>query len=81
MINKKVMYNFFINYTDLFKKSIFIKNHSTRDIQSQITLKKSRARYARAFRTAAFINKDIDLGISKARKYNKQTQQNYRLQK
>jgi len=50
MINKNVMYNFFINLNDLLKNSIFIKNHSKRHIQSKKTLKFSRAHYARAFR-------------------------------
>ena len=66
--NKNVMYNFFINLIDLLKISIFIKNHSKRHIQSiKKTLQFSRARYARAFWGSfwAFININIDLGISK----------------
>ena len=47
--------------------SIFIKKHSKRDIQIQITLRISRACYARAFWGVilAFININIDFGISK----------------
>jgi len=75
MINKKVMYNFFINLNDLLNISIFIKNHSKRHIQS----KKNSKMFARSLRSrlfgviSAFININIDLGISKTRKYNKQT--------
>ena len=35
MINKNVMYNFFINLNDLLKNSIFIKNYRKRHIQSK----------------------------------------------
>jgi len=47
----------------LLKIWIFIKNHSKRDIQSQITLNVSRARYARVLGfISAFININIDFG-------------------
>ena len=66
----------------IIKKSIFIKNHSKRDIQSQITL----LFFPRSLRSrllgviSAFININIDWGISKTRKSNKQTHQIQRLQ-
>jgi len=72
----KVRYNFFINLNDLLKISIFIKNHSKRDTQSQITLNFSRSLHSRRLGViSAFININIDLGISKTRKSNKQTHQ------
>jgi len=73
MINKNVMYNFFINLNDLLKISIFIKNHSKRHIQS----KQNSKIFARSLRSrllgviSPFININIDLGISKIRKSNK----------
>jgi len=66
----------------IIKQLNFIQNHSKRDIQSQITLICSGARYARAHLAviSAFININIDLGISKNRQYNKQTHTIERLQ-
>jgi len=79
MINKKR----YVQVSMFFLILIFIKNHSKRHIQSKKkTLNFSRARYARAFWgiISAFSIKNIDLGISKTRKSNKQTHQNQRLQ-
>jgi len=78
MINKNVMYNFFINLNDSLKISIFIKNHSKRHIQS----KKNSKIFARSLCSrllgviSAFININIDLRISKTRKSNKQNTSN-----
>jgi len=72
MINKNVVYNFFRNLNDLLKNSIFIKNHSKRHIQS----KKNSKIFARLLGViSGFININIDFGISKTRKSNKQTHQ------
>jgi len=68
------MYNFFINLNDLLKISIFIKNHSKRHIQSKKNSKiLARARLLGVI--SASININIDFGISKTRKSNKQTYQ------
>jgi len=74
MINKKVMYNFFINLNNLLKISFFIKNHNKHDIQSQITIFFARSLRLRTLGVnLAFININIDFGISKTRTSNKQT--------
>jgi len=71
------------SYVQLFYKfkwllniSIYTKNYSKRDIQSQITKVFARSLRLRLLGViSAFININIDLGISKNRKSNKQTHQ------
>ena len=60
-----------------FKKSNFHQEHNKREIQSQIILNFSHARFARAFLgvISAFINLNNDFEKSKTRKYHKQTHQ------
>ena len=82
MITNTVKYNFVINLNDFFLNSSFIKNHSKHHIQS----KKNSKLFARSLRSrlfgviSAFIKINIDLGISKTRKSNKQKHQIWRLQ-